>query len=168
MSDADGDADRDEPEFTHIEDDAAQMVDVTEKDDVYREATASGKIRLHAATVKAIRDGEVEKGNVLSTARIAGIQAVKHTWEDVPMCHQIPVTGVDTRFEFEDDGVVARVSVTSTGKTGVEMEALNGVTRALLTVWDMVKSAEKDDEGQYPGTRIEDVRVEEKIKRQSR
>ena len=158
----------DEPEFTHIEDDEAQMVDVTEKDDVRREATASGKIRLREKTVTAVRDGDVEKGNVLSTARIAGVQAVKHTWEDVPMCHQIPVTGVDTEFEFEDDGIVARVQVTSTGKTGVEMEALNGVTRALLTVWDMVKSAEKDDDGQYPKTRIEDVRVEEKIKSQSR
>jgi len=158
----------DEPEFTHIEDDEAQMVDVTEKEDVRREATASGKIRLREETVAAIRDGDVEKGNVLSTARIAGIQAVKRTWDDIPMCHQIPVTGVDTEFEFDEDGIAARISVTSTGKTGVEMEALNGVTRALLTVWDMVKSAEKDDEGQYPETRIEDVRVEEKIKRQSR
>jgi cyclic pyranopterin phosphate synthase len=155
----------DKPEFTHIEEDEAQMVDVTE---VRRESTASGKIRLREETVMAIRDGDVEKGNVLSTARIAGVQAVKHTWEDVPMCHQIPVTGVDTEFEFDGDGIVARVQVTSTGKTGVEMEALNGVTRALLTVWDMVKSAEKDEDGQYPETRIEDVRVEEKVKRQSR
>jgi cyclic pyranopterin phosphate synthase len=154
------------PEFTHIEDGEAQMVDVTEKDDVYRESTASGRIRLREETVGAIRDGDVEKGNVLSTARIAAVQAVKHTWEDVPMCHQIPVTGVDTSFEFENDAVVARVSVTSTGKTGVEMEALNGVTRALLTVWDMVKSAEKDDDGGYPETRIEDVTVDEKVKSQ--
>jgi cyclic pyranopterin phosphate synthase len=155
-----------EPEFTHIEDETAQMVDVTDKDDVRREATASGRIRLRPETAAAVRDGDVEKGNVLSTARVAAIQAVKHTWEDVPMCHQIPVTGVDTSFEIEDDGIVARVSVTSTGKTGVEMEALNGVTRALLTVWDMVKSAEKDDDGGYPETRIEDVEVEEKIKSQ--
>ena len=82
------------------------------------------------------------------------------------MCHQIPVTGIDTGFELEDDAVVARVSVTSTGKTGVEMEALNGVTRSLLTVWDMVKSAEKDGNGEYPETVIEDVRVNEKVKRQ--
>jgi cyclic pyranopterin phosphate synthase len=155
-------------EFTHIEDGTAQMVDVTDKDDVRREATASGKIRLREETVTAIRDGDVEKGNVLSTARVAAVQAVKHTWEDIPMCHQIPVTGIDTEFEFDDDGVIACVTVTSTGKTGVEMEALNGVTRAVLTVWDMVKSAEKDDEGQYPETRIEGVRVEEKIKSQSR
>ena len=157
-----------DPEFTHIEDGEAQMVDVTDKDDVYRESTASGRIRLREETVEAVRDGDVEKGNVVSTARIAAIQAVKHTWEDVPMCHQIPVTGVETSFEFEDDAVVARVSVTSTGKTGVEMEALNGVTRALLTVWDMVKSAEKDEDGGYPSTRIEDIRVEEKVKGQSR
>ncbi|MFW5929454.1 MAG: cyclic pyranopterin monophosphate synthase MoaC [Halobacteriota archaeon] len=151
-------------EFTHIEDDAAQMVDVTDKDDVRREATATGRIVLREETVEAVRDGDVEKGNVLSTARVAAIQAVKHTWEDVPMCHQIPVTGVDTGFEFEDGAVTAEVTVTSTGKTGVEMEALNGVTRGLLTVWDMVKSAEKDDEGQYPETGIQDVTVEEKVK----
>jgi cyclic pyranopterin phosphate synthase len=155
-----------EPEFTHIEDETAQMVDVTDKEDVRREATASGRISLRTETAAAVRDGDVEKGNVLSTARVAAIQAVKHTWEDVPMCHQIPVTGIDTSFEIEDDGIGARVTVTSTGKTGVEMEALNGVTRALLTVWDMVKSAEKDDEGGYPETRIEDVCVEEKIKSQ--
>lgn len=159
MTDGDG-----EPEFTHIEDGEAQMVDVTDKDDVRRESTASGRIRLREDTVEAIRDGDVEKGNVLSTARVAAVQAVKHTWEDVPMCHQIPVTGIDIFFEFEEDAVVARVTVTSTGKTGVEMEALNGVTRALLTVWDMVKSAEKDDNGEYPETRIEDVTVDEKIK----
>jgi cyclic pyranopterin phosphate synthase len=157
--------DRDDPEFTHIEDGEAQMVDVTEKDDVRRESTASGRINLREETVAAIRDGDAEKGNVLATARVAAVDAVKHTWEEVPMCHQSPVTGVDTSFGFEDDAVVARVSVTSTGKTGVEMEALNGVTRALLTVWDMVKSAEKDDEGGYPETRIGDVRVEEKVKR---
>jgi len=156
------DADTD-PEFTHMEDETAQMVDVTDKEDVRREATASGRVRLRPETVAAVREGDVEKGNVLSTARIAAIQAVKHTWEDVPMCHQIPVTGVDTIFEIEDEGIAARVTVTSTGKTGVEMEALNGVTRALLTVWDMVKSAEKDDDGGYPKTRIEDVEVEEKI-----
>ncbi len=151
-------------EFTHIEDDAAQMVDVTEKDDVRRTSTASGVIRLQPETVAAVRTGEVQKGNVLSTARVAAIQAVKHTWEDVPMCHQIPVTDVDTAFEVMDDGVKATVEVTSTGKTGVEMEALNGVTRALLTVWDMVKSAEKDEDGQYPETAIDEVGVEEKLK----
>lgn len=153
-------------EFTHIEDETAQMVDVTDKDDVRREATASGRISLRPETAAAVREGDVEKGNVLSTARVAAIQAVKHTWEDVPMCHQIPVTGVDTSFEIEDDGIGTRVTVTSTGKTGVEMEALNGVTRALLTVWDMVKSAEKDDGGGYPETRIEGVGVEEKTKSQ--
>jgi cyclic pyranopterin phosphate synthase len=158
----------DDTEFTHIEDGEAQMVDVTDKDDVRRESTASGKILLREDTVAAIRNGDVEKGNVVSTARIAAIQAVKRTWDEIPMCHQIPVTGIEVSFEFEDDAVIARVKVTSTGKTGVEMEALNGVTRALLTVWDMVKSAEKDDDGQYPETRIQDVRVEEKVKTQSR
>jgi len=151
-------------DFSHIEDDRARMVEIGDKDVVERESVASGKIRLREETVEAVREGDVEKGNVLATARVAGIQAVKRTWDEIPMCHQIPVTGVDIDFEFENDGIVGRVEVTTEARTGVEMEALNGVNRALLTVWDMVKSAEKDDDGGYPETRIEDIRVEEKLK----
>lgn len=151
-------------DFSHVRDGAVRMVDVGEKEAVRRESVASGRIRLREETVAAVRDGDVEKGDVLATARVAGVQAVKRTWDDVPMCHQIPVTGVVVEFEFEDDAVVARVEVTTEARTGVEMEALNGVTRSLLTVWDMVKSAEKDDEGGYPETRIEDVKVETKLK----
>ncbi|MFW5903375.1 MAG: cyclic pyranopterin monophosphate synthase MoaC, partial [Halolamina sp.] len=92
-------------------------------------------------------------------------QAVKHTWETIPMCHQIPITNVDTEFDVGEDVIELRVTVETTGKTGCEMEALEGVTTGLNVVWDMVKAAEKDETGNYPDTRIEGVRVVEKAKR---
>ncbi|MDY6765720.1 MAG: cyclic pyranopterin monophosphate synthase MoaC [Halobacteria archaeon] len=152
-------------EFSHIEDERARMVDISDKDDVERRSVASGRIHLRESTVDAIREGEVEKGNVLTTARIAGIQAVKRTWDNIPMCHQIPITSITVDFDLHDDEIEAIVEVKTTGKTGVEMEALSGVSTALLTVWDMVKSAEKNEDGQYPETRVGDIKVEEKIKR---
>lgn len=82
----------------------------------------------------------------------------------IPMCHQIPVTGIDVQFDISIDAVKATVEVKSVGKTGVEMEALYGVSVALLTIWDMVKSAEKDETGNYPFTEIRDIRVLEKSK----
>jgi cyclic pyranopterin phosphate synthase len=102
---------------------------------------------------------------VLATARIGAVQAVKHTWEAIPMCHQIPVSNVETAFDVREDRIVLRVAVETTGKTGCEMEALEGVTTGLNVVWDMVKAAEKDADGGYPDTRITDVRVLEKEKR---
>lgn len=151
-------------EFTHIEDEKATMVDISSKDDVRRESVASGTIQLQLSTIDAIQEGDTVKGNVLATARIAAIQAVKRTWDDIPMCHQIPITDVSVEFELRESAVDARTSVASTGKTGVEMEALNGVSRALLTIWDMVKAVEKDEAGQYPDTRIQDVGIDKKIK----
>lgn len=151
-------------DFSHIEDDRIRMVDLTGKLERQRRAVAAGAITLRRSTVDAIERGEVEKGNVLTTARVAAIQAVKRTADDIPLCHPIPITSVAVEFDLDDEAVTAEVEVKTTAKTGVEMEALNGVTRALLTVWDMVKSAEKDDEGQYPDTRIDDVRVVEKQK----
>lgn len=150
--------------FSHVEDDTATMVDVSDKDDVYREATAAGAIELQPSTIEALRDSDAVEENVLSTARIAAIQAVKRTWDDIPMCHQVPVSDISITFTFDDASIGARVTVVSTGKTGVEMEALNGVSRALLTVWDMVKAEEKDEAGQYPNAAIRDIHVEEKIK----
>jgi cyclic pyranopterin phosphate synthase len=140
------------------------MVDVTKKPVVGRRAVASGFIRLKESTVGAIRNGEVKKGDVLTVARIAAIQAVKETPRQIPMCHPIPITCVEVAFDLESDLVRATVVVTSVGKTGVEMEALAGVSAALLNVWDMVKSREKDETGNYPSTRIEEIRVEEKRK----
>jgi cyclic pyranopterin phosphate synthase len=151
-------------EFAHVDGDTASMVDVGDKPDAHREAVASGSIDLQPATVEAMTDGEGVKDNVLATARVAAIQAVKRTWDDIPMCHQIPISNVDVDVDVREASVEARVAVKSTGKTGVEMEALNGVSRALLTVWDMVKAAEKTEDGQYPDTVIGDVRVEAKRK----
>ncbi|OLZ42633.1 cyclic pyranopterin monophosphate synthase [Natrinema saccharevitans] len=143
-----------------------QMVDVGDKPDSERRAVAAGEIRLQPATIEAIRADEIGKGDVLATARIGAIQAVKHTWETIPMCHQIPITNVDTEFDLEEDRIELRVGVETTGKTGCEMEALEGVTTGLNVVWDMVKAVEKDADGQYPDTGIENVRVLEKEKRQ--
>jgi len=153
-------------ELTHTDDSGeAQMVDVGDKPDSKRRAVARGTIHLQSATVDAIRASEIGKGDVLATARIGAIQAVKHTWETIPMCHQIPITNVETDFEVEASAVTLTVAVETTGKTGCEMEALEGVTTGLNVVWDMVKSAEKDADGDYPETRITDVHVLEKRKR---
>ena len=156
----------DDSDLTHVTDDGdAQMVDVGEKPDTARRAVARGHIRLQESTVDAIRENGIGKGDVLAVARVGAIQAVKHTWETIPMCHQIPITNVDTSFDVADDRVTLDVAVETTGKTGCEMEALEGVTTGLNVVWDMVKAAEKDAEGQYPGTRISDVEVVSKEKR---
>ncbi|PSP82139.1 cyclic pyranopterin monophosphate synthase MoaC [Halobacteriales archaeon QS_1_68_17] len=153
-------------DLTHTDDEGSvQMVDVGDKPDTARRAVARGEIRLQPSTVEAIRDDDVEKGDVLATARIGAVQAVKHTWETIPMCHQIPITNVDTEFAVDDDRVRLEVTVETTGKTGCEMEALEGVTTGLNVVWDMVKAAEKDADGQYPATAIRDVRVLAKEKR---
>ncbi|MBP2147198.1 cyclic pyranopterin phosphate synthase [Methanofollis sp. W23] len=152
-------------EFTHIADDRAHMVDVSAKPDVVRTAIAAGRIYLRPETLEAIRSGTAVKGNVLATARVAATLAVKDTSRIIPMCHPLALGGVEVEFEETgEDAIEARVSVRSYGKTGVEMEALTGVSAALLTVWDMVKSAEKDEDGQYPVTRIEGIRVIKKTK----
>jgi cyclic pyranopterin phosphate synthase len=150
--------------FTHIEDDRARMVDISAKGEVTREATAAGRIYLRPETLAAIREGTVVKGNVLATARVAATLAVKNTAGLIPMCHPIPISSISVDFTDGNGYIEAIVVVKMTGRTGVEMEALTGVSVALLTVWDMVKSAEKDKAGQYPVTRISDIRVIEKRK----
>uniref|UniRef100_A0A7C4B8I4 Probable cyclic pyranopterin monophosphate synthase n=1 Tax=Thermofilum pendens TaxID=2269 RepID=A0A7C4B8I4_THEPE len=142
-----------------------KMVDVTEKPEVYREATARGFIRLKKETIKAILEGEVPKGDVITVAKAAAILAVKRTWELIPLCHPIPITAVDVGIKVEEEGLEVVVTVKSSGKTGVEMEALTGASIALLTIWDMVKALEKDERGQYPTTAIEGIRVVEKLKK---
>ena len=152
-------------DLTHTTADGdVQMVDVGAKPDTKRRAVATGRIHLRTETVDAIRADRVGKGDVLATARVGAIQAVKHTWETIPMCHGIPITNVETAFDLGDETITLEVTVETTGKTGCEMEALEGVTTGLNVIWDMVKAIEKDQEGQYPETRIEDVRVVEKRK----
>ena len=140
------------------------MVDVTGKEAILRTAEATGRIHLRKETMQAIRIGRVEKGDPLTAAEIACILAVKKTPDLIPMCHNIPISSVDAEFNLGEDYVEARCRVRATYGTGVEMEALTGVSVALLTVWDMVKYMEKDDGGQYPSTAITDIRVVEKVK----
>jgi len=140
------------------------MVDVSGKEVVPREAVASGSIRLSAASLDAITSGTVRKGDVLEVARVAAMLAVKRTPETIPHCHPVPVTSVDLGFRALDDRIEATCTVRADYRTGVEMEALSGVTTALLTVWDMVKYLEKDGDGQYPETLLGDVRVVRKTK----
>lgn len=140
------------------------MVDISAKPTVPRMARASGFIRLRPETLKKIRAGKVPKGDVLSVAQTAAIMAVKRVPEFIPLTHAIPITGAEVDLKIMRDGVKVTVEVKSTGKTGVEMEALVGVASALLNIWDMVKGLEKDKTGQYPTTSIEDVHVLRKVK----
>jgi cyclic pyranopterin phosphate synthase len=140
------------------------MVDITRKDAVPRTAEAVGRIILKKATIGTIRSGKVKKGDPLAVAEIACILAVKKTPELIPMCHNIPIGSVDADFTLGEDWVEARCKVTAIYKTGVEMEALTGVSVSLLTIWDMVKYLEKNKEGQYPSAKITDIIVREKRK----
>ncbi len=142
----------------------AKMVDISKKPDVPRRAVATGEIFLRPATIRAIRAGRVEKGDPIRTAEVAALQAVKRVWEALPHTHPIPITGASAEFAVTRDRVVVTCEVSATYKTGVEMEALYGVAVALLTIWDMVKSLEKDAAGQYPAARISNVRVVTKEK----
>ena len=134
-------------EFTHLNPQGrAVMVDVTEKAPTHRTAVAEGFVRCAPETLEAIRSGCVKKGDVLAVAQVAGIQAAKRTWELIPLCHPLPLTGVDLAFELTDAAVHIMASVRCTGPTGVEMEALSAVTAAALTVYDMCKALQKDME----------------------
>ena len=144
--------------------DPVKMIDVSEKDTVYRSATAVGRIKLKTTTIKQIKEAGIKKGDPLTVAEIAAILAVKKTPELIPLCHNIPIGQVDVTYSIVEDSVEARCTVVTQAQTGVEMEALMGVTTALLNIWDMTKYLEKDEEGQYPDTVITDVRVVEKRK----
>jgi len=141
-----------------------RMIDITQKNDVFREAVAVGKIRLKPETVQMIRDTRVEKGDPLAAAEIASVMAAKSTSQLIPLCHPIPITSVVAHSTLGRDTIEVEVSVKTTAKTGVEMEALVAVATYLLTVWDMVKRHEKDSMGQYPSTIIESIKVKSKTK----
>jgi cyclic pyranopterin phosphate synthase len=140
------------------------MIDISGKPVVFRKATAAGKITLKPETVEAIRKGDIRKGDPLEAAKLAAIAAVKKTPELLTFCHSIPIDSVEADFEVGQDSVEVKVTAAAWAKTGVEMEALVGVTNALNTIWDMTKYLEKDRAGQYPVTRISDIRVTEKAK----
>jgi len=141
------------------------MVDITGKPESYREATAKGRIKLRAETVKRIEEGRIEKGDPVYAARIAGILAAKNTSNIIPLCHPIPITNVKVDIRMSaSDMVEVESTVKTKAQTGVEMEALVATAVALLTIWDMTKQYEKDSEGQYPHTLIRDIQVIRKVK----
>jgi cyclic pyranopterin phosphate synthase len=135
----------------------ARMVDVTAKDETVRIAVARGSVGMKPETLKLLQRGEIAKGNVLTTAQIAGVMAAKKTHELIPMCHPLLLTGIDVQLEPEPDGsgIGITATVRTTGKTGVEMEALTAVAVAGLTVYDMCKAVDR-------GMRLEAVRLVEK------
>ena len=131
-------------DLTHLgADGAAHMVDVSAKADTAREAVAEGRITMSAEALDAVRAGNIKKGDVLGTARIAGIMAAKKTSELIPLCHPLMLSKIAIAFEFEDHGIRAEARVRLYGPTGVEMEALTAVSVALLTLYDMAKALDK-------------------------
>jgi len=152
------------PELTHL--DAAgraRMVDVTGKPDTEREAIAKGEVLMQPETLALIRQGQVAKGDVLAVAQVAGIMAAKRTSELIPMCHPLELTHVGLNFEFMEDtasGIRITATVKTTGKTGVEMEALTAVAVAALTIYDMCKAVDR-------GMRLSNIRLGRKSGGQS-
>ncbi|MDR3062705.1 MAG: cyclic pyranopterin monophosphate synthase MoaC [Methanobrevibacter sp.] len=151
-------------EFTHLTENGVQMVEVGEKIDQKRIATAIGSIKLQEKTIEMINNHDIKKGNVLTTAQIAAINSVKNTSNIIPLCHPLQITGITVDFKVKKDEINSIVTVKTIGQTGVEMEAITGVSVALLTIWDMVKAVEKDNKGQYPNTMISDIKVIKKEK----
>jgi len=131
------------------------MVDVGGKPETARSATATGRIRMSAETLAAVREGSGPKGDVLAAARIAGIMAAKKTGELIPLCHPLALDAVTVEFAFEEGGVRATARASLTGRTGVEMEAMTATSIALLTIYDMAKALDK-------GMVVEEVRLLEK------
>ncbi|OBX20307.1 molybdenum cofactor biosynthesis protein C [Erythrobacter sp. QSSC1-22B] len=122
---------------------AAQMVDVSDKIVSAREAVAEGFIAITPQVMAAIRAGDIKKGDVLGTARIAGIMAAKRTSDLIPLCHPLPITGVSVDFAYRESGIRVETRVRTSGRTGVEMEALTAASMALLTIYDMAKALDK-------------------------
>lgn len=147
-------------DLTHINAQGrARMIDVSAKDVTVREAHAQGEVRMNPATVVIIREGRAAKGDVLAVAQLAGIMGAKATSTVIPLCHPLPLSGIDLEFELDEHGgrVLIRSVVRTTARTGVEMEALTAVSIAALTVYDMCKAVDK-------GMVIGEVRVTRKTK----
>lgn len=140
------------------------IVPIGHKPIVERSAVATGLLRLSSDSADAIRNGLIAKGDVLEASTVAAIQAVKDTPRIIPHCHVIPIEGCNVSWAWEGDSLRCTLSVSAHWKTGVEMEAIVGVSAGLLCAWDMVKSLEKDEQGQYPETQIESIQVLEKNK----
>lgn len=133
-------------DLTHFDEKGnARMVDVTAKKETERMAAALGKIKVSPEVFMAVRDGSTAKGDVLTVATTAGIAGAKKTWELIPMCHIVPLTGCTIEWKFKEESceIECRCTARCTGRTGVEMEAMTGVSAALLTVYDMCKAIDK-------------------------
>ena len=147
--------------LTHIGDDgSARMVDVSAKPIILREALAAGRITLRRETIELISGNKIAKGNVFATARIAGVQAAKKTPELIPLCHGLNLSHVDIDIASDESGVEVKCTARTAAQTGVEMEALTGVSVALLTIYDMCKAVDKE-------MQITDVRLVSKTKREA-
>jgi cyclic pyranopterin phosphate synthase len=145
-------------ELSHVDEGGkARMVDVSHKKDQLRIAKASGHIRMDPETIRLIRDNQVKKGDVLTVAQIAGIQAGKKTSELIPLCHPLPITKIDVLTDLQENGVTVTSEARCVGQTGVEMEALTAVSVALLTIYDMCKAVDK-------GMVISEIKLVEKSK----
>ncbi|MHA1222998.1 MAG: cyclic pyranopterin monophosphate synthase MoaC [Candidatus Heimdallarchaeaceae archaeon] len=142
------------------------MVDISQKPPIRRKAIAKGRIYLKKTTLEKIQSKEIHKGDPIIVGEIAATTAVKQTPLLIPLCHQIPITKVDFKYKIEEEFIEVFVEVEAVAKTGVEMEALVGVTTFLNVIWDMTKYLEKDDKGQYPTTRITDILIVEKSKKE--
>lgn len=134
-------------ELSHInEQGRARMVDVTDKEETYRTATASGAVKVNENTMQLIKTGGIKKGDVLSVAQVAGIMAAKRTSDIIPMCHPLALSSADISFTLTDTEINITATVKCKGYTGVEMEALTAVSAAALTVYDMCKAVQRDIE----------------------
>jgi cyclic pyranopterin phosphate synthase len=140
------------------------IIDISEKKVVKRVATATGQLKLSKPSIDAINANQVKKGNVIEASTIAAIQAVKETPRIIPHCHPIPLEGCNVDWEISDTVLHCTVTVTANYKTGIEMEAITGVCAGLLCALDMVKSYEKDNDGQYPDSEISQVKIISKYK----
>jgi cyclic pyranopterin phosphate synthase len=145
------------------------MVDISGKPKIFREATATGIIKLKPSTIQLIKKGGIAKGDPVYAAKLAGVRAAKETSVLIPLCHPLPLTNIAVDVEILEKSTVQVTSTVKTkAQTGVEMEALVSTSISLLTIWDMVKQYEKDAEGQYPSTAIENIHVVKKVKKGGR
>ena len=140
------------------------IINIGSKPVVERRATARGRVVLQEASKSAIESNSIKKGNVLEASTVAVLQAVKDTPRIIPHCHPIPLEGTKVSWHWDNTSLWCTVSVSAHYKTGIEMEALTGVAAGLLCAFDMVKSLEKDEDGQYPVARITDLEVVQKFK----
>jgi len=146
-------------DFTHFNNDGyARMVDVSEKNDTVRTATAQAVVHMQPATLQVIKSGGIKKGDVLGVSQVAGIMGAKQTSSLIPMCHPLMLTSVDIEFEMDElnSNIIIRCQVKTTGKTGVEMEAISGVSVAAMTIYDMSKAIDRWME-------ITDIKLMEKM-----